>query len=312
VVFISHKLHEVKAITTCGMVMRRGKVTANIDDMSAVSERELAELMCGHEIVPPDKPPKEPGRVLLQLSGVHTKPHHGMGLRDISLEVRAGEILGIAGVSGNGQGELAEVIDGIRAIQSGTLKIDEDFVRHPHPRYIQTLGVGRIPEDRLGTGLVASLPLSHSMVMPRMHGSPFSKYGILNRKAIRNFVETQVANYDIRCAGTEIRTGTLSGGNLQKALLARELAFAPSVLVVAQPTRGLDVGAIRFVHERFLELREKDCAILLISEDLEELFQLSDRIAVMYEGAIMDILPIADATVARIGTLMAGVKELAP
>ncbi len=309
IIFISHKLYEVRAVTNRAMVMRRGTVSATIEDMAGVTEQKLGELMCGQEIKPTVKATKEPGEVLLRLSDVSTKPHRGLGLRNLSLAVRAGEIVGIAGVSGNGQRQLAEVIDGIRPIHRGTLEVGGQEIKHPHPRYIQSVGVGRIPEDRLATGLIASLPLSDSMVMTRMHASPFSKFGILDRKAIRSFVEEQISGFDIRCAGGGARTGTLSGGNLQKALLARELAFAPSVLLAAQPTRGLDVGAIKFVHERFLELRQNDCGILLISEDLEELFQLSDRIAVLYEGEIMAVLPIAEATVKRVGLLMAGVKE---
>ncbi len=311
VIFISHKLYEVKAITNRVVVLRLGRVTATIDDTTDTTERDLAELMCGHEIVPPEKPPQEPGDVLLELEGVATAGGSGVALRELSLDVRAGEIVGVAGVSGNGQLELAELIAGIQPLTGGDLRITGELVLYPEPRSIQELGVGRIPEDRLSTGLIGSLPLSDSMVLPRVHAPPFSRYGVLSHSRIRHFVETQIERFRIQTAGPHIRTGTLSGGNLQKALLARELAFEPVVVLAAQPTRGLDVGAMQFVHERFLELRGQGGAVLLISEDLEELFLLSDRLAVMYEGRIVEVLPIEEATVQRVGLLMAGVEDAA-
>jgi simple sugar transport system ATP-binding protein len=171
---------------------------------------------------------------------------------------------------------------------------------------MQRLGVGRIPEDRIGTGLLISLPLTDSMVLPLVHRPPFSRFGLLNRRAIKGFVEVQIERFAIKADGAEARTGTLSGGNLQKALLARELSIDPLVLLAAQPTRGLDVAAAGFVHEQFLDLRARGRAIVLISEDLEELFLLSDEIAVIYEGRITDPIPIEQATVRQIGLLMTG------
>ncbi len=309
VIFISHKLYEVREITNRVVVLRLGRVTATVDDTTTTSERELAELMCGHEIRPPEKPPKEPAEVLLHLERVGTAGQPGVQLQDLSLEVRAGEIVGVAGVSGNGQLELAELIAGVREPSDGELRITGRLVVRSSPRAVQDLGVGRIPEDRLSTGLIASLPLSDSMVLPRVHAAPFSRYGILDRGRIQTFVEEQIEGFQIKTAGPHVRTGTLSGGNLQKALLARELAFEPLVVLAAQPTRGLDVGAMQFVHERFLEVREGGGAVLLISEDLEELFQLSDRLAVMYEGRLVRVLPIEEATVHEVGLLMAGIES---
>ena len=311
IIFISHKLYEVKAICNRVVVLRHGEVSADIDDISETSEKQLAELMCGHEITPPTKPPREPGEPLLRLDALTTRGQPGVALEGVSLEVRAGEILGIAGVSGNGQREMAEIVAGVRHQTSGEFQVHGKLVVHPHPRAIQDLGVGRVPEDRLGTGLITSLPLSDSMVLPRIHQRPFSRRGVLSLKSIREFVDAQIERFGIKTAGRDVRTGTLSGGNLQKALLARELAFEPVVVLAAQPTRGLDVGAMQFVHERFLEVRENGGAVLLISEDLEELFQLSDRIAVMYEGRVMADLAIEEATVQRVGLLMAGVEEAA-
>jgi simple sugar transport system ATP-binding protein len=171
---------------------------------------------------------------------------------------------------------------------------------------MQRLGVASIPEDRIGAGMITALPLCDSMVLPRIGDPRFSRFGILNRKAIRDFASEQIAAFDIKAAGPEARTGTLSGGNLQKALLARELAFDPLVLVVAQPTRGLDVAAREFVHRQFLDLRGRDRGVVVIGEDLEELFEISDRIAVMYEGRIIEVLHTAETSVAQIGLLMAG------
>ena len=311
VIFISHKLHEIRAITSHIMVMRHGKVAANLKNAPDVSQAQLAELMCGHELRPPVKPEKQPGRPLLCLRDAYTELAGRTNLAAISLDVRAGEIVGIAGVSGNGQLELAEVVAGMLPLSAGQLEIDGTPVSQPSANVVQALGVGRIPEDRMGTGLITSLPLSDSMVLPRIGEPPFSRYGVLDRGAIRAFVEAQITRFGIQAADPEIRAGTLSGGNLQKALLARELAWDPLVLLAAQPTRGLDVGAARFVHELFLELRARDRAVLLISEDLEEIFTLSDRIAVMYEGRIIGMLPIAEADARKVGLMMAGIEAAA-
>jgi simple sugar transport system ATP-binding protein len=184
-------------------------------------------------------------------------------------------------------------------------------VTAPSPRTMQGLGIGRIPEDRMGTGLITTLPLDTNIVLPRVHERRFSRFGFLKPGAIRQFAEKRIRQFGIKAENSAIRAGTLSGGNLQKALLARELAWNPRILLAAQPTRGLDVSAAGFVHEQFLQLIAKNSGVLVISEDLEELFLLSDRIAVMFEGRILANWPIADASVQRVGLLMAGVKEAA-
>jgi ABC-type uncharacterized transport system ATPase subunit len=311
VVFISHKLNEVRAITNRLMIMRQGRVTAALANDASVTRRRLAELMCDCDIDPPAKPPGSPGAVLLALEGICTAGGHRPRLDRVSLDVHAGEILGIAGVSGNGQRELADVVAGILAPTAGRLIVDGHELSGVSPRRVQRLGIGRIPEDRMGTGLITSLPLSASMVLPRFYENCFSRFGLLKHRAMTRFVEEQIAAFDIRAKGPEVRTGNLSGGNLQKALLARELAWDPLVLLAAQPTRGLDVSAAQFVHQQFLRLRADARGLLLISEDLEELFALSDRIAVMFEGRVMAVLPIAEATVRKVGLLMAGVAEAA-
>jgi simple sugar transport system ATP-binding protein len=304
VVFISHKLHEVRAITNRAMIMRQGQVVANLDDPAAISEPELATLMCGHALSPPVRGSVAVGRELLRLDGVNTAGP--TGLNDVSLALKGGEILGIAGVSGNGQADLANVIAGMVRPTAGQITINGAPIPRPSPLIMQRHGVGRVPEDRMTTGLITTLSLSDSMVLPWINRPPFSRFGILHRDRIRQFVNEQIEKFAIRAAGPDARTGTLSGGNLQKALLARELASDPIVLLAAQPTRGLDVAATEFVHKQFLELRERQRAVLVISEDLEELFLLSDRIAVMYEGRIVDTLPIGQASVQKIGLMMAG------
>ena len=313
VVFISHKLNEVRAITDRIAVMRQGAMVAVIDDVAAVDNRRLAELMCGHALAPPVKRPAECGRVLLRLDSVSAAGGAGRpnALDGVSLELRGGEIVGVAGVSGNGQRELAEVIAGIVAPVSGRIEVDGKAVERTTPRAMQALGVADIPEDRMGAGLLTTLPLSDSMVLPRAGQAPFSRFGVLRPAAIRAFVAERIERFGIKAAGADVRTGTLSGGNLQKALLARELAWDPLVLVAAQPTRGLDVVAREFVHSQFLDLRARGRGVLLISEDLEELFEICDRIAVMFAGRIVAVLDAAEADVARVGLLMTGVQEAA-
>ncbi len=308
VIFISHKLEEVRAITTHVLVMRQGRVVAELRNAPELSGRRIAELMCGRPIQPPTKGASTPGPVLLRLAEVSTAGGERRRLKSVSLEVRAGEIVGIAGVAGNGQRDLADLVAGVLEPISGRIEICGQILDRASPRRVQELKVGRIPEDRMGMGLLTQSPLADSMVLPRVHLPPFSRRGILDRAAILAFARAQIERYDIRAAGPRARTGTLSGGNLQKALLARELASDPMVVLAAQPTRGLDVAAAGFVHGQFLELRAEGRALLLISEDLEELFALADRIAVMSAGRIVGDLPIAEATVEKIGLMMTGAE----
>ena len=309
IIFISHKLNEVRALTHRCVILRQGRVAGRVDAPAETTAAQMAELMCGHEIVPPAKGPSTVGGVVLSLEKISTARHGGMALREVSLALRSGEILGLAGVSGNGQRALADVVSGMLKPASGQMTIAGSEVSAFTPAEVQALGLGRIPEDRMTTGLVTNLPLADSMVLPRIGTAAFSERGLLRPGAIRAFAEEQIRAFDIRCPGPFVRAGALSGGNLQKALLARELAFDPKVLIVAQPTRGLDIGAAHFIHEKFLALRARGCGILVISEDLEELLTLSDRIAVMYEGGIAGTLDAADATVARLGMLMTGAEK---
>jgi simple sugar transport system ATP-binding protein len=313
VIFISHKLNEVRAITDRVWVMRHGAVVATCANDDTVTARRLAMLMCGHELAAPPRQLVKPGPVLLAMRAVSTRPgpEHPMALKEVALSVRGGEILGIVGVSGNGQRELAAVIGGTLAPSAGTIEIAGQTVTAIGVRTMQRLGVAHVPEDRLGAGLLGTLPLADSMILTRVGEAPFSRCGILDLGAARHFTARQIEKFGIRAPGPSARTGTLSGGNLQKALLARELAFEPLVLVAAQPTRGLDVAAKEFVQRQLLDLRARGRAVIVISEDLEELFEIADRIAVMFEGRILDTVPVAEADVARIGLLMAGAEAAA-
>jgi simple sugar transport system ATP-binding protein len=310
VIFISHKLGEVLALTSRIIVMRQGAVVAERTNDGGLSKAELARLMCGRELKPPQKPPATPGPPLLVLSNI-SAGSQGRGLFNVSLTVHAGEIVGVAGVSGNGQRELADIVAGVMTPSSGRIEISGKLVTRPSPRRMQALSMGFVPEDRLTMGMISAMPLAESMVLPFVKRPPFSRRGLLSRRAIRRFAEEQISAFDIRTSGAEARTGTLSGGNLQKALLAREISRDPRILLAAQPTRGIDVGATEFVHNQFLSLRGRGGGVLLISEDLEEIFALSDRIAVMYRGRIMALLPTKEATVERVGLLMAGVESAA-
>ena len=313
IIFISHKLQEVLAISDRLAIMRRGQMVAELENDGSLNPRQLAEIMCGHELESPAKPPVTMGRVLLQLSniGVAGKRGRPARLSDVSLTLRGGEIVGVAGVSGNGQRELAEVIAGLQPTSHGHIAVDGIPVGRATPRTMQKLGVSSVPEDRIGAGMLSAAPISDSMLLPHVGKAPFSRFGWLNAAAIRRWVLEQMQRFDIRAPGPETRTGTLSGGNLQKALLARALAFDLLILVAAQPTRGLDVASRDFVHAQFLELRGRGRGVLIISEDLEELFAVADRIVVIYEGRLVGDVCVGKTSIAEIGLLMTGGKQAA-
>lgn len=309
VIFISHKLGEVLQVTNRIVVMRQGRVVAERDNDGGLSKPELARLMCGRDLRPPEKPPSEPGELLLKLDGVSTAGTGRVRLDNVSLLLCGGEIVGIAGVSGNGQRELADLLAGVLRPACGSIEVGGKPVADPTPKRMQALAIGRVPEDRLAVGMIGAMPLAESMALPFIHQPPFSRRGLLDRAAIRRFASDQIARFDIRAAGPEARTGTLSGGNLQKALIAREMAREPRILIASQPTRGIDVGAMEFVHAQMLALRAHGGAVLLISEDLEEIFALSDRIAVMYRGCILADMPVGETSVEHVGLLMAGIES---
>jgi simple sugar transport system ATP-binding protein len=307
VVFISHKLHEVMAITDHVTVLRAGRVAGEVPTRDT-NPNELARMMVGRSTIGTTrKPAKEPQSLpALVLEGITALGNKGLpALKEISLSVQAGEILGLAGVSGNGQTELAEVLAGIRQVTQGRVLVCDQDVTNATPQRMMAAGVGRIPEDTRAN-VVGQMTVAQNMVLETL--DQFSQKGTLDRQAIRRYAETLIQDYQIK-ASPDDRVRTLSGGNLQKVVLARVLTQKPRVLVVAQPTRGLDVAATEYVRSKLLEQRGEGAAILLISEDLDEILQLSDRIAVLYEGKIMGVRTAHGASPHELGLLMAGVQK---
>jgi simple sugar transport system ATP-binding protein len=310
VIFISHKLDEVRAVADRVTVLRDGR-SEGTRPVAGASSRELARLMVGRDISLTSEraerttPPTD--RVVLAVRGVHAQGEHGEeALAGVDLEVHAGEVLGVCGVSGNGQRELAEVVAGMRAATSGSVEIAGTALRRADPRLAQRAGLAHVPEDRLHTGLSPSLPIEDNLALTSYRRPPLSTGPFLRRRRIRERATELMADYDVRAPGPTTPTRVLSGGNVQKVLLARELSSDPKVLVAASPTRGLDVGAIEAVRALVVAAADRGVGVLLLSEDLDEILSLADRIAVIYEGRILAIVDRADAEVTELGLLMGG------
>jgi general nucleoside transport system ATP-binding protein len=301
VVFISHKLAEVVAIADRVTVMRDGRVVGS-QPIADTSVRELAHLMVGRTIdLDVSRPPHRPGDVVLALDGITVDHDTRRGsLTDLSLEVAAGEIVGIAGVSGNGQRPLAEVAAGLLTPDRGRVVVDGRDVTGRGPRAARAAGLAYVPEDRLGTGLAPSLTIAENLQLTRPHGP------VLDRRRWTADAERLMEEFDIRAPGPRTTTSSLSGGNIQKVLLARELATGPRTIVAAAPTRGLDVGAIDSVRRLLADRRLEGCGILLISEDLDEVVTLADRILVLFEGRIVHACDAQAADITELGLAMAG------
>ncbi len=308
VIFISHKLGEVLEIADRITVLRRGQVTASGLKPAETTRAELARLMVGRPVLfHLEREAQEPGEVLLTVEGLSAYNDKGLpALRHVSFQIRAGEILGLAGVAGNGQRELVEVITGLRRATGGSVRLGGCDLTNKPPRCAIDLGLSHIPEDRLHTGLIANMTVGDNLILKGYRRPPLSKIGFLVKQAIVRFVEQLIRRFEIATPGRDTPMKNLSGGNLQRALLAREISTRPKVMIAMQPTRGLDVGAIEGVHRLLLDLRRSGTAILLVSEELDEILALSDRIAVIYEGRIMGILPGDQANVQEIGLMMAG------
>ncbi|WP_448335138.1 ABC transporter ATP-binding protein [Bellilinea sp.] len=308
VIFISHKLHEVTQITDRVTVLRDGKVVGTVNTAD-VTQKELAAMMVGRETFGVSRPDatesaQKPALELVNLCANDDK--HLPVLKNVSLTVYEGEILGIAGVGGNGQKELAETICGVRQPTAGKIVVEGQDVTGKSPSELTRAGLGRIPEDR-HEGMVVHLTVTENLVLE--HLDEFTRKGMLDHNAIRQYADDLIRKFQIKARPNDI-TRTLSGGNMQKVLLARVLARQPKVIIAPQPTRGLDIGATDYVRQQLLEQRQRGAAILLISEDLDEILALSDRIAVIYEGEIVGTLPASEATPERLGLLMSGaVKE---
>ena len=311
IVFISHKLQEVMSIADRITVLRQGRVTAPGIMPAATTKEDLARLMVGRPVLfAIDRKPIRLGQVVLELERVSANNDRGLpALQQVSLKVRSGEIVGVAGVAGNGQREMADVITGLRRCTSGRILVHgEEVTNRPALRMIQ-IGVSHVPEDRTHVGTAPNLSLTDNLIMKTYREPPLAKGFTLDHKAARRKAVSLKAEYVIQAPSVEVPTRQLSGGNLQRVILARELSLKPRLLIAMQPTRGLDVGAIEGVQRLLLDQRDAGAAILLVSEELEEILTLSDRIVVMYEGEIVGEVKERDP--ALIGMMMTGGKRSA-
>jgi len=334
VIFISHKLHEVLAISDRVTVLRDGQAVGT-QPIGKMTKADLARMMVGREInLYKELPPVTPGEARLTLRGLWAKSDRDTdALRGVDLEVHAGEILGLAGVSGNGQRELAEAVNGLRPATQGHVFLDGEDITGASPASLIARGLAYIPEERMRDGMIRDFTVAENLILREHAEEPYARKGFFDFPAIAKIAAQRIRDFNVKTPSQETLVKSLSGGNIQKIILARELSRTPRVIIAAQPTRGLDIGATEYVHERLVEERGigalpqaakplseyvherlveergRSAAILLISEDLDEILALSDRIAVIYEGRIMDIVPRAEATPERLGLLMAGVAD---
>jgi simple sugar transport system ATP-binding protein len=307
IIFITHKLKEVLRFADRITVIRHGEVINTVEsrttDMPA-----LAEMMVGRKVILDlKKNPSNPGRVMLRTENLWAEDNRKLpAVKGVSLEVRAGEILAVAGIDGNGQSELIEVLTGLRPSAKGQFFLEDRELTHRNPKAILASGVGHIPEDRQRRGLVLDFSVQENLILEQYRDVQFCRYGMMKDNYCRDFAGNLIEEFDIRTPGADLAVGSLSGGNQQKVVVAREIRRGPKLLIVAQPTRGLDIGAIEFVHRQLLGERDRGTAILLFSLELDEIMALADRIAVIYEGEIMGVLAREDATEEKLGLMMAG------
>ncbi|NLJ86902.1 MAG: ABC transporter ATP-binding protein [Firmicutes bacterium] len=307
IIFITHKLQEVMAMSQRITVIRRGRVVGTVPTAST-NPVELARMMVGRDVVLTlDKEPGKPGPVILRMEDVWAEDDRRLpALKGVSLQVRAGEIIGIAGVDGNGQRELSEVLLGTRKVSRGIIYLKQQDMTNLNVRARKDAGLGHIPEDRQRLGMIMDFSLAENAILGKHHRAPFKKGVLQDVAEVKAYGEELLATYDVRAAGVEAVGRSLSGGNQQKVVVGRELDANPEVLIAAQPTRGLDVGAIEFVHGRLLDQRAMGKGILLISFELDELLSLSDRILVIYEGQIVAEVKPENVTEGQLGLLMTG------
>jgi len=319
IIFITHKLEEVMEISDRCTVLRDGRVIGTVETRQTTDE-ELARMMVGREVVlRVAKEPSSPGKAVLEVEELSVMGEHGLlAVRGVSFQARAGEILAVAGVDGNGQTELAEAILGLRRTAAGRILIDGQNVTGATPRQIIEKRVTHIPEDRMAMGLIAEFSIQENLILDCFDDAPYSQspFGngkagwFLNARAIVQHARQAIADYGIKAPGPNAKTRFLSGGNLQKVVVARALYHSPQLLIAIHPTRGVDVGATEFIWRRLLSERDAGRAILLISADLDEVLQLSDRIAVLFEGEVMGTLSSDNVDLVELGLLMAGAKRL--
>ena len=308
VIIITHKLYEVMAVSDRVGVMRQGKLIA-VDETKNVTERSLAAMMVGRDVVQVQQENQcVPGEERIRVEDLWVSDNRGLpAVQGLSLSVHAGEVLGIAAVEGNGQSELLEAITGMRPIAKGSVRIGGTSVQGLSPGQIRDLGLAHVPEDRLATGISREADISDNLLVGRHKEKRFTKLGFhQNKKAIRGYAQGLFEKFDIRAADLDTKVGSLSGGNMQKVVIAREFSFDTPVLVISQPTRGVDIGANEFIHSRILEKRDQGAAVLLCSADLDEVFRLSDRIITIYEGRVTGQFQSDEITKAEIGYYMTG------
>ncbi|MEA3424330.1 MAG: ABC transporter ATP-binding protein [Bacillota bacterium] len=312
IILITHKLKEIKAVADTCTVLRRGKMigTVNVAD---VTEKDLAEMMVGREVFfQVDKPERKQGKKIIEIKNLNVKDNRGLTVvNNLSLDIYAGEILGLAGIDGNGQTELIETLSGLRKIDSGKIVLNDEDISNYSIRKITEAGVGHIPQDRHKYGLVLDFRLDENLVLQTYYKEPNSVRGILKPDEITKKAQQIIDEFDVRSGqGTITLARSMSGGNQQKAIIGREIDRSPDFLIAAQPTRGLDVGAIEYIHGRLVAEREKERAILMISLELDEILNISDRIAVIYEGEIVGILDPKKTDEKEIGLMMSGSKRV--
>jgi len=305
VIFISHKLGEVQAVSDRVVVLRGGKLAGERKTAEA-TRRELAELMVGGQLPVNEIGPASPGNCLFELKGVSTRSLGGAALKQISMQLRGGEITGLAGISGNGQAALAALISGTLEAMEGDIHVHGEKVAAWSPGAALAHGLGRIPEDRHATGMIGDMSVAENVISEAYRSPRFSRFGFLDWKAAASFASDIIKAYDVKCPSPDARVRLLSGGNMQKLILGRALDGDPDIILASQPTRGLDVGAVAYVHARLIEARDRGAAVLLISEDLDEIQTLSDRIMVIHRGQLSKPSLRGQLSVMQLGELMAG------
>ncbi|MEG1001757.1 MAG: ABC transporter ATP-binding protein [Clostridium sp.] len=311
VIIITHKLKEIKAVADKCTVIRRGKYIGTVD-VKSTSQKEMATMMVGREVsFKVEKKDSKPGEVVLTINDLSVKNNKKvLGLKNFTIDVKSGEILGIAGVEGNGQTELVEAITGLRKVDSGNIIYKGEDITNEKIRKRINKGIAHIPEDRHKRGLVLDYSLEENMIIELYNKEPFSKKGILNKGAIRKYAEKILKEFDVRSGeGAISKSRTLSGGNQQKAIIGREVSLNPDLLIAVQPTRGLDVGSIEYIHKRLIEQRDNGKAVLLVSLELDEILNVSDRIAIVNGGELIGVVDAKETNENEVGLMMAGIKE---
>lgn len=311
IVLITHKLKEIKAVADRCTVIRRGRTIGTVN-VKEVNEADLAEMMVGrHVSFNVDKQESKPGDVVLKVDSLSVRnARKVLGLKNFSIEIQAGEILGVAGVDGNGQTELVEAITGLMKAESGSIYLNGEDITNQSIRNRIEKGIGHIPEDRQKRGLILDYTLAENMILEIYHHEPFSKHGLMNKEAINSYAKKIIDSFDVRAGeGAASKTRSMSGGNQQKAIIGREVELKPDLLIAVQPTRGLDVGSIEYIHKRLIEHRDNGKAVLLISLELDEVLQLSDRIAIINGGELIGIVKASETNENEVGLMMAGISK---